>query len=179
MKRLGIILMVVVLFGCAKVSVETKKPIKVDINMRLDVYQHVVEDVESIEGEIYGNNNAQMNSIFSLPAAYAADSPQDAIERRKSRAKKIETYFNNGYIGENRNAYLQPIESNLSDQVKEVIDKENKDRKIIYQNTADKNNVSLSAAEKIFFNDHYKRAPSGWNFEVYSQEEGKYTWQKK
>ncbi len=179
MKKLGIFLAVVVLFGCARVSVETKKPIKVDINMRLDVYQHVVKEAESIEDQIYGDDEAEMNSIWGISAAYAADSLSEAIERRKQRAVKIENYFKKGYIGENRNGYLKLLKSDTPYQVKEVIAQENKDRKIIYQSTADKNNAQLSAVEKIFFKDHYQRAPAGWYFEIYDQEEGKYIWQKK
>lgn len=122
-------------------SVETKKPLKVDINMRLDVYQHVVKEAESIEYQIYGNNEAQMNSIWGISAVYAADSLSEAVERRKQRALKIENYFNKGYIGENRNGYLKLLKSDAPYEVKEVITAENEDRKIIYQSTADRNKV--------------------------------------
>lgn len=179
MKKLGVALVIVILFGCAKVSVETKKPLKVDINMRLDVYQHVVKEANSIEDQIYGSNQPQMNSLFSIGVVYAADNLEDTIERRKQRAAKIEDYFNKAYIGERRNGYLEVIKSDAPDQVKEIISGENKDRKIIYENTAKKNDAKLSAVEKIFFKDHYKRAPSGWHFELYNQDKGKYTWQKK
>lgn len=179
MKKLGAILIVFMLLGCARVAVETKKPLKVDINMRLDVYQHVVNEAESIEDQIYGNGNAEMNFLLGVSEVYAADNLSEAIERRKERAPRIESYFNKGYIGEDRNGYLKLIKSDAPDEVKKVIVKENKDRRIIYQNTANKNNTKLSAVEKIFFKDHYKRAPSGWYFEIYSQSKEKYIWQKK
>ncbi|MCF7870067.1 MAG: YdbL family protein [Candidatus Omnitrophica bacterium] len=179
MKKLGIVLSLIILFGCAKVSVETKKPLKVDINMRLDVYQHVVKEAESIEDQIYNSDNTQMNSILGIAAVYAEDNLSEAIERRKQRAAKIKDFFNKGYIGENRNGYLELIKNETPSQIREVIAKENKDRKVIYENTAKKNNTKLSAVEKIFFKDHYQRAPSGWYFEVHSQSKEKYIWQKK
>ncbi|MCF7871144.1 MAG: YdbL family protein [Candidatus Omnitrophica bacterium] len=179
MKKLGVILVMVVFAGCAKLSVETEKPIKVDINMRLDVYQHVVKEADSIESRIYGNNQPEMNSIFTIGAVYAADNREDAIRRRKQRAAEIENYFDQGYIGENRRGYLSLLKNNLPSQVEEVVAEENKDRKIIYKNTAEKNDAKFSAVEKIFFKDHYNRAPSGWYFEIYDQNEGKYIWQKK
>ncbi|MCF7873097.1 MAG: YdbL family protein [Candidatus Omnitrophica bacterium] len=179
MKKLGMVLVVLILFGCAKVSVETKKPLKVDINMRLDVYQHVVKEAESIEDQIYGSDQPQMNSLFSIGIVYAADNLEDAIKRRKQRAAKIEDYFNKAYIGESRNGYLEVIKSDAPSQVKEIISGENKDRKIIYENTAKKNDAKLSAVEKIFFKDHYKRASSGWYFKIYDSGKGEYTWQRK
>ncbi|MFO8052707.1 MAG: DUF1318 domain-containing protein [Candidatus Omnitrophota bacterium] len=179
MRKVTFFVFLIVLIGCARVAVETKKPLKVDINMRLDVYQHVVKEAESIEDQIYSNDNPQMNSILSVGSVYAADDSSEAIERRQQRAPKIESYFNKGYIGENRNGYLKLIKSDAPSQVKEIISGENKDRKIIYENTAKKNDAKLSAVEKIFFKDHYQRAPSGWYFEVYDSGKGEYTWQRK
>jgi uncharacterized protein YdbL (DUF1318 family) len=179
MKKLGVVLIMVIFLGCAKLSVETKKPIQVDINMRLDVYQHVVQEADSIESQIYGNSQPEINSIFTIGAVYAADNQEDAIRRRKERAAKIENYFDQGYIGENRKGYLSLLKNDLPSQVEEIVAKENKDRKIIYENTAEKNNAKLSAVEKIFFKDHYNRASSGWYFEVYDQNKEKYIWQKK
>ena len=44
-----------VLGGCASVQVNApKEPIKMDISMRLDVYQHVVKDIDDIESIVAG-----------------------------------------------------------------------------------------------------------------------------
>ena len=41
--------------GCAKVRVEApKEAFKVDISMRLDIYQHVGKDIDSIENIVSG-----------------------------------------------------------------------------------------------------------------------------
>jgi uncharacterized protein YdbL (DUF1318 family) len=185
MKRILFIILVLIAFGCAKVSVETAKPIKVDINMRVDIYQHVVQDVESINDEIYGSQEKKLNSIFMVRNAYAADwsgQAQEAISRRKTRVAKIEKYFAKGYIGENKDALLEikgNVPSQLRGELVNLIKEENKDREIIYKETAQKNNASISEVRKVFFGGDYKRAPSGYYFEVYDSNEGKYVWIRK
>lgn len=179
MSRLILSIFLVVLFGCARVMVETKEPIRVDISMRLDVYQHVLRDVEAIEEQIYGNQEKQINSIFGTALVYAADQVDSAIEGRRQRVGKIESYFEQGYIGENREAYLEIIGDNVSDQVKSIISQENQDRRIIYKDTASRNNAPLDEVKKVFFQNHYQRAPSGWYFEIYDSSLRQYIWQKK
>lgn len=186
-RKIGVVLFVLAIIGCAKVSVETVKPIKVDINMRVDIYQHVVKDVESIEGEIYGNKQQiNMNTLFLWENVYAAQYSSEvsfAIEKRKARAAIIEDYFQKGYIGENKEAYLEIVSQDLTNEVKNAIGKnieeENSDRKIIYLETAGKNGITISEAAKVFFNDHYNRAQPGYWFQVYDEKSGKYTWIKK
>ncbi len=179
MKKIGLSLVVLAIFGCAKVSVETKDPIKVDIKMRIDVYQHVAQDVESINDQIYGGKEQKFNAIFNIGIAYADDlSPQvqAAISRRKERASKVAEYFQKGYIGENRRALLE-VRSADSADANDLVNQENKDRKAIYSAIADKNNTDVSETEKVFFQDDYRRAPSGYWFEV--NVAGEYLWKKK
>ncbi len=179
MKKIGLVFVVFILLGCARVMVETKDPIRVDINMRLDVYQHVVQDVNSIEEQIYGDPQKQMNSIFRLGNVYAADKVQEAINRRRERVSKIESYFRQGYIGENKKAYLEIRKKEAPSRVKEIVELENEDRRVIYRDTARKNNAPLSEVKKVFFKSHYRRASSGWYFEVYDSDKKEYVWQKK
>jgi uncharacterized protein YdbL (DUF1318 family) len=154
--------------------------------MRVDVYQHVIKDVETIQDQIYGKSEKQMNAIFTLENAYAQDYSEEisnAIARRKERMATIEEYFKQGYIGENRNAYLEVVfkafAPDLKVEIETTLKDENSDRKIIYQATSDKNSADISEVQKIFFQDDYKRAPSGYWFEVYDKERGIYNWQKK
>lgn len=184
MRKLWIILVVLVIFGCAKVSVETKEPIKVDINMRVDVYQHVVNDVESINDQIYGSSHKQLNAIFSIATAYAEDFSADvtaAISRRKARGQKIESYLAKGYIGENRNALLQVMgqaPAQERSEIERLVSEENKDRDLIYSAVAKKNETSQKEVRKVFFEDDYRRAPSGSWFEVY-KDHSTYIWVRK
>lgn len=171
--------------GCAKVSLQTAQPLKVDINMRVDVYQHVVQEVESIEDQIYGSPEKKTNSFSFIREVYADDggSVAGAIERRKQRVGQIEEYFQQGYIGENKDAYLQVLPSNVPQEklsgIGELIQAENQDREILYQETARKTNATLSQVQKASFADRYRRAGSGFWFEIYDEQMDKYVWSKK
>ena len=181
--KICVIFLVFAAIGCAKVSVETKKPIKLDINMRVDIYQHVVDDVESVNDQIYGTKENDFNAIFIFSDAYAADLSQeaaDAILRRKERTGQMEEYFSKGYIGEDRNAFLRIRENiplDMKNGLEESVEEENRDRDIIYRAIAKKNNTDILEVKKIFFEDDYQRAASGGWFEVYK--DGKYIWVEK
>lgn len=164
---------VFIMLGCAKVNVETAKPLRLDINMRLDVYQHVAKDIDSIEDQVYGDNEKKMNFLSLGQDVYAADAaPQvaAAIERRKARLDEIEDILAKGYVGENHNADLEIIDASLSGgsltQVEALVRQENKDRAIIYDATAAKNGVAAEDVRRIVLNDHYQRAPKGYWFQM-------------
>lgn len=183
MRKISIIILVLFIISCAKISVETKNPIKVDISMRVDIYQHVVKDVEDVNDQIYGNSEKDFNSLFGFEEVYAADVSEEmsgAISRRKERAKIIEEYFVEGYIGENKDAFLEP-RGNLSAEeiitVEEIISEENEDREIIYSAIAQKNYTDISSVRKASFESDYKRSPSGYWFQV--SDGGGYTWKRK
>ena len=62
--KIALILMLGVIFslGCARVMVQApKEPIKVDISMRLDVYQHIQNDIDDIESIVSGSKE-EVNS---------------------------------------------------------------------------------------------------------------------
>lgn len=180
MRNIWFVVAFIAVIACAKVSVETKEPIKVDVNMRVDIYQHVVEDVQSINDQIYGGDEKKFNSLFFIQAAYAQDVSGDlqaAISRRKSRFKEIEHYFVMGYIGENRKALLEiraEIPTQERARVAKTLQEENSDRDIIYKATAQKNGVDVDEIRKVFYEDDYKRALSGFLFEV--MQSGRYVW---
>ena len=51
------LLVVCLSFGCAGVQVGgTKEPIKVDVTMRLDIYQHIEKDIDAIESIVSGSS---------------------------------------------------------------------------------------------------------------------------
>ena len=186
MRKVFIAFGILTVISCARVSLRTQEPIKVDINMRIDIYQHVVEDVESIEGQVYDKEAGESNLILTSGLAYAADSSPEvdaAIERRRKKTGKINGYFGKGYIGENREAHLEIIGRGLSSELKReiegVVKEENEDREIIYRAVAKKRGADVSEVRKVFLEDHYKRAPAGFWFELYNKEKGKYIWVKK
>lgn len=181
MRNFRLFILIVVLLGCAKVNLQTSQPIKLDINMRVDVYQHVAKDVESIQDQIYGKSEKKLNGISLFEIAYAQEQSEvsAAIERRKERINKINDYFSKGYIGESKDALLvaRGLPPDLRQEVEATISGENSDRSIIYQATAQKNGAALSEVSKVFFEDDYKRAGAGSWFEVHKG--GSYNWEKK
>ncbi len=170
--------MLLIGLGCAKVNVETAKPLRVDINMRLDVYQHVVKDIDSIEDQVYGDNEKKINFLDWGENVYAQDHDLEvttAIERRKARFDDLEPVLEKGYVGEDFNGDLQIIDESLPPQrLKEIsalIREENRDRAIIYEATAAKNGVAIEDVRRIVVNDHYQRAPKGYWFQMESEGE--------
>lgn len=168
--------------GCAKVNIATSKPLKVDINMRVDVYQHVAKDVESIEDQIYGSSKKQINAISFIESVYAQEgSPElnSAIQARRARAATIEDLFRKGYIGENKDAYVELRAKDGPAGIQTVVSEENKDRSVIYAATAQKNGADILSVQKAFFDDHYKRASAGSWFQVFDETKGAYEWKQK
>jgi len=186
-KKIFVAFIILAAIGCARVQHRVSEPIKVDINMRVDVYQHVVEDARSIEDRIYNEEEGDSYLIFASGFAYAAEISSveldAAIRRRKERVVKITEYLNRGYIGENREAHLEMVvrglPSELNKKIKRALKEENRDREIIHRATAKKRGVDVSEVRKVFFEEHYKRAPAGSWFEVYNESQGKYVWKRK
>lgn len=173
--------------GCAKVSLETAEPIKVDVTMRVDIYQHVMEEVESIEERIHGEDKERLlNFLSAVPEVYAQEYSQevmDAIERRRDRVLVIEDYFGREYVGETKDAYLENFPSNIPEEYKRaveiIVEEENSDRETVYSAIAAKNKVDIKEIRKVFFKDHYDRAPGGYWFQIYSEGKGEFIWKRK
>ncbi len=185
MKKIFVVLTIFLGLGCARVNVATDKPLKVDINMRIDVYQHVVEDVESVNDQIYGRQEKKFNYLFGCQTAFAADLSENAlqaIQRRKSRVNLIEEYFRKGYIGENKDALLQirqTVPESIRDEIRVLTQKENSDRILIHEEIAEKNNTGIDEVQKVFLNQDYQRAPAGAWFEAYKPGRNEYIWRQK
>jgi len=152
----------VFVMGCARVSIDSKDPIKLDVSMRVDVYQHVSNDVDSIEDMIAGPPEGEALGKTSLldlfvPAAYAgsiSDLPDEvvvAIERRRGRRAQIVLLASQGYIGENENGFLDVFDKNSLDAGKlTMVEEENKDRLVIFEYVAKKNGASVEDTGKVF-----------------------------
>src|SRR3989338_2999357 len=90
----------ILIFGCARVRVEVpKEPVKIDISMRLDIYQHVQKDIDDIESIVSGSkekhkpkDNHSLRNFF-IGSAYAQEglSPEveEAALRRKDRREEL------------------------------------------------------------------------------------------
>ncbi len=192
MKKFFLVLVAIIFcLGCAKVSVQgTKDPIKVDISMRLDVYQHVEKDIDAIEGIVTGapekNKPDDQQSLlgFVIGYAYAQEelSPeiQQAALRRKERVSKLHALEGQGVVGENKSGLVKLMDSSSGDaSLEELIAAENQDRMVIYNSVAAKNNSSVEEIQKVYAKRLQGDAPVGTPVEVLNKETGSYEWKKK
>ncbi|MFH1397888.1 MAG: DUF1318 domain-containing protein [Candidatus Omnitrophota bacterium] len=182
MKRFFILSAFIILaIGCARLSVQgSKEPIKVDITMRLDVYQHVEKDIDAIEGIISGAKDkskpANKQSFLSnfIPSAYAQEGLSPEVEqaalRRKDRINELRALESKAIVGENKLGLVEARDlSQTTSTVKQIIDAENSDRIIIYKAVAAKNGTSLEEVQRIYAKRLQSDSPSGTPIEVLNE----------
>jgi len=184
--RWSCLILVLLFFGCARVSVQApKEPIKVDVTMRLDIYQHIEKDIDSIEKIVSGQDNHTFLDCI-VPSAYAqsedlAPEVEQAALRRKQRKSQINLWQSKGVIGENRIGLLE-IRKNqdVEPQVKELVKAENDDRMLIYNAIAQKNGTTPEQVQKIYVKKYlHPDAPQGTPLEVFNEATGSYEWRIK
>jgi len=161
MKRYWVILIALVaFFGCARVRIEApKEAIKLDISMKLDIYQHVAKDIDAIEGIVSGNENkpavgkqGTWLDIF-VKDAYAQDSFGPEVEQaaysRRDRKPQLDSLETSGVVVENKLGMVE-IKGSADSSVKALVDAENNDRMVIYKAIAAKNGISIEEVQQIY-----------------------------
>ncbi len=180
--------LVFLIFGCASVQVKApKEPIKVDISMRLDVYQHVAREIDDIENMVSGAGTAtglQSFQFFGTESAYAQDGygPEvnEAVTRRKARYAEIAQLESQGTLGENKNGLLEVRSAASAGQsTLELVSSENSDRMAIYRSIARKNAAAVQEIQKIYAKRLQKDAPAGTPIEVVDETTARPSWQIK
>ncbi len=179
-------------FGCARVNVGgSKEPIKVDITMRLDIYQHVQNDIDSIENIVAGEkkqpakktgNNSFLNLLVDSAYAQEALSPEveQAALRRKDRRVTLDSWEAKGVVGESKAALVQVRNAQLADNtVSGLVQAENADRTVIYQALAGKYGQTLEEIQKIYAEKLAAQAPRGTPVESLNSSTGAYEWKVK
>ena len=157
--------------GCARVRVEApKEAFKVDISMRLDVYQHVAKDIDSIENIVSGASQKpagpDIKSSLNLfvSQAYAQEGlgleVEQAAMRRRDRKQQLSSFEASGVIGENESGLVE-VRASAGPDAQALVNAENTDRMIIYNAVAQKNNTSVGEVQKIYANRLQGDAPSG------------------
>ncbi|OGW75712.1 MAG: hypothetical protein A2Z72_03315 [Omnitrophica bacterium RBG_13_46_9] len=177
MKQIGLIAVVGIflILGCATVKVQSpKEPIKVDITMRLDVYQHVQKDINSIEDIVTGADKGQkvpgqQSFLYRfVETAYAQElSPEveQAALRRKDRRGELISLEQAGTVGET-SLGLVVIRGSADASAEKIVNAENSDRMVIYNEIASKNGTSVKDVQKLYAERIQKDAPSGTPIEV-------------
>jgi len=181
--RIFLILLLLGVFGlgCAKMQVGgTKEPIKLDIAMRLDVYQHVEKDIDAIENIVSGSADSlepkegtenQSFLRFFIGSAYAEEGLSPEVEaaalRRKGRLGQLSALEAKGVIGENQRGFVEVRDpQNAGQEASQVVSAENSDRMVIYQEVARKNGTSVSDVEKLYAIRLQNDAPAGTPIET-------------
>jgi len=164
------------LLGCARVTVDSKQPIKVDVTMRLDIYQHVAKDVTAIEDMISQPSAASAGLgktsflSFGVNEAYAQEESdflpdvKAAIERRKERRLTLTSWEAKGVIGENARGFVEvkaASAASAGSEVSSLAQEENMDRKTIYKSVASKNGAAEEETGKLFAKRIQSDAPQG------------------
>ncbi|MFH1878508.1 MAG: YdbL family protein [Candidatus Omnitrophota bacterium] len=166
--------MILILFfmvGCMSLKVQApKEPIKVDVTMRLDVYQHVQDDINAIESIVTGGTGqaAPASLIVSffdsmVNTAYAGDLPsglEDAALRRRARYSSLFALMQSGVAGEN-NSGMVVVRKSTDASAEKIVKDENNDRMIIYKGIAAKNGTSLQDVQAVYAARLQKDAPQG------------------
>jgi uncharacterized protein YdbL (DUF1318 family) len=136
-----------------------KDPIKMDISMRLDVYQHVSKDIDQIESIVKGSKPLAF-ADFLVQTAYAGDldpAVEQAATRRRDRHGDIASWEAQGLVGENSSGLLT-VRGAVDGA---VVEAENQDRSVIYQALAAKNGTSVEEIQKVYAERLRKDAPNG------------------
>ncbi|MFA5115512.1 MAG: DUF1318 domain-containing protein [Candidatus Omnitrophota bacterium] len=171
--------------GCARVRVEgPKEPIKVDISMRLDIYQHVAKELDDIESIVSGSKDKGSLLNFFVTDAYAQGSLSADIEKaalsRRDRRPELIALEQKGIVGENKSGLVQIMPGSGADAAANaLVGQENNDRMAIYSSVAAKNGVSLDEVQKMNAKRLQSDAPSGTPVEALNMQSGAYEWKVK
>lgn len=157
--------------GCAggpTINLGTKEPlkvdpVKVDLNMRVDVYQHADATV-------------QKRVTASQPAT-----TEDVQTRLRNRMGEVQVLKNNRLVGESHKGFLeirnQPP-GEFGDYVQRTVEAENRDRSAMMQEIAQKKNLTLEEVQRQQSELERNKAFNGEWIEV-PQTDGTFVWKQK
>jgi hypothetical protein len=140
------------------VPLTTPEPLKVDLNMRLDVYQYRGEDP---------GDKSETRSLA------------EAVERQRNRMAEIQELKNNRIIGEDHRGLLslrQVPAGDWGDYVKRTVEEENADRTLLMRNEARESNRQLHEVEREAWSQRTAQAFKGEWIEVPGTAEGTFEW---
>lgn len=189
-KNLLMFLVFLLGLGCARVRVEApKEPIRVDVSMRLDIYQHIEKDIDQIENMISGPqrkdpaSNKQSLLGYFVREAYAAEGldpeVEAAVSNRRDRRSALVAWEGKGVIGENKSGLVEVrLQSKATPDVEDLVRAENRDRMVIYKSVAEKNGSSVQEVQRLYAKRLQADAPAGTPIQV-PDDKGSYVWKIK
>ena len=157
--------------GCSggpTINIGTKQPlkvdpVKVDLNMRVDVYQHADATV-------------QKRVLATQPAGN-----EDVQTRLRNRMGEVQVLKNNRLVGESRKGLLE-IRSQppgeFGEYVQRTVEAENKDRAAMMQELAQKKNLAIEEVQRQQGELARNKAFNGEWIEV-PQPDGSFAWKQK
>lgn len=153
----------IVLAGCTNLGVDlnTDEPIKVDISVKLDVYQHQREE--------------------KVPSSTAGATSVSLEERRRRRMGEIQNLKNNRIVGENHLGLLEirtEPPGEFGDYTNRIVTEENEDRLKLMNQLASNESVPLTTIQDRQAKLFYERAFSGEWVET-RKLGGGYVWEQK
>ena len=153
------------LTGCAgpAVRLQTEEPLRVDINMRVDVYQH-------------GSSAARPKAG---PAQSTASTPES---RRRNRMADIQSFKDSRIVGEGRDGLLVVIElppGDFGDYVQKTVREENADRMAVMKAQAESSKRPLPEVQAARAEDWRVRSFRGEWIEVPAADNQSWQWKQK
>ena len=149
--------------GCSSIPIDvgTTEPVKVDIAMKVDVYQH-------------SDPGAAKKVVVQAP-------PTDVAKSRRNRMAEIQILKNSRIVGENHAGYLEVRNSppgEYGDYVRSTVDAENADRARLIEKLAKEKGLTVAEVERQQAELFRKDAFAGEWIEV-PDVEGKFAWKQK
>jgi hypothetical protein len=142
-----------------KVDLQSPEPIKVDVNMRLDVYQYKGDEPDKPD---------------------AAQASFDAAQTRmRNRYAEIQTFKNNGLVGEDHRGLLHLREKpagEWGDEVEKQVNQENEDRTLLIRRQAKDTNQAMHEVQDEQWKHRTKIAYHGEWIEVPGEKPNTFKW---
>lgn len=142
-----------------KVDLQSPEPIKVDVNMRLDVYQYKGDEPDKPDA--------------------AQVSYDEAQTRIRNRYAEIQTFKNNGLVGEDHRGLLHLREKpagEWGDQVEKEVNQENEDRTILIRRLAKDSDRAMHEVQDEQWKQRTGKAYQGEWIEVPGDKPNTFKW---
>lgn len=141
------------------INVGTPDPIKVDVNMRLNVYQY------------RGDENAKPDE--------AQVGYEEAVARQRNRMADVQTLKNNRLVGENHRGLLFLREKPAGEwgkHTEESVNKENEDRILMMRHDAKESGKQMHEIEAVVWKGNIEKAFKGEWIEVPGDKPNTFKW---